>query len=85
MTDLTSLAERLQATAERPVDRTANRWLGEAQAITEDLARADVDEETVQQRLTKVKGLLAEVDETGDQQADEHVEAAKAMVDELLN
>lgn len=84
MSDIESLAERLRATAERPVDRTANRWLGEAQAITEDLVQAELDEETVQQRLKKVDGLLAEVDETGDDEADANVDAATAILDELL-
>ena len=77
---LDALAEHLQATAERPVERTASRWLGEAEAIARDLAESDLDPSVRQDRLAKVEHLLENVEQTGDEQADEHVDAAREIV-----
>ena len=77
---LDALAEHLQATAERPVERTASRWLGEAEAVAVDLAESDLDPSVRQDRLSKVEHLLDNVEETGDEQADEHVAAAREIV-----
>jgi hypothetical protein len=77
---LDALAEHLQATAERPVERTASRWLGEAEAVAVDLAESDLDPSVRQDRLAKVEHLLENVEQTGDEQADEHVDAAREIV-----
>jgi len=82
---LDALAEHLQATAERPVERTASRWLGEAEAVAVDLAESDLNPSVRQDRLSKVEHLLDNVEETGDEQADEHVAAAREIVAVLLD
>lgn len=82
---LDALAEHLQATAERPVERTASRWLGEAEAVAVDLAESDLDPSVRQDRLAKVEHLLENVEQTGDEQADEHVDAAREIVTVLLS
>ena len=80
---LDELADHLRATGERPVERTANRWLGEAEAIATDVAEHDLDPATRQERLSKIDGLLSNVDGTGDDRADGHVAAAREIVEEL--
>jgi len=82
--ELVDLHEHLRATAERPVERTASRWLGEAEAVAADLATSDLDDAIVDERLEAVEHLLDEVDATGDAAADEHVETARAIVSRLL-
>lgn len=72
--------EHLAATAERPVERTASRWLGEAEAVAAD-ARAIDDDAVARDRLAEVAGLLANVEGTGDEAADEHVQAARRLLD----
>ena len=79
-----ALHDHLAATAERPVERTASRWLGEAEAIAGDVAAEGMDDETKRERLGKVEHLLRNVDGTGDDEADEHVAQARAIVDALL-
>jgi hypothetical protein len=81
---LQALHDHLAATAERPVERDASRWLGEAEAVAADLAVADLPPDVVHERLEHVQSLLAHVDETGDSEADEHVAAAKALTADLL-
>ena len=81
---LSSLHEHLEATAERPLSTEANRWLGEAEAIAENLATSDVDRETAHERIETVLGLLAEIDETGDEEADKHVDAARRAGERVL-
>lgn len=87
MTDdrLRDLHDHLAATAERPVERTASRWLGEAEAIAGDLAQSDLDPAVRRERLEQVERLLSEVDSTGDEDADERVAAARDLVDDLLD
>jgi hypothetical protein len=82
---LRDLYDHLTATAERPVERTASRWLGEAEAIAGDVAEASMDPSVCRERLEKVEQLLGNVDTTGDEAADEHVAAAEAILDELLD
>ena len=82
---LQELYDHLAATGERPVERTASRWLGEAEAIAGDVADGDLPPEVQQERLEKVEHLLANVEGTGDEAADEHVAAAEAILDEVLN
>ena len=79
-----ALHDHLAATGERPVERTASRWLGEAEAIAGDVAAGGMDNETKRERLGKVEHLLSNVEGTGDEEADEHVAQAQAIVDGLL-
>jgi hypothetical protein len=81
---LASLHDHLAATEQRPLETSANRWLGEAQAIAADLATADLDDETVRSRTETVLELLSEVDGTGDEDADEHVAAARRIAERIV-
>ncbi|WP_277540150.1 hypothetical protein [Haloarcula laminariae] len=83
-TRLRDLHDHLAATAERPVERTASRWLGEAEAIAGEVADGNMDAPVRRERLEKVGHLLANVESTGDEAADEHVAAARTIVEELL-
>ena len=78
------LHEHLVATQERPVEREASRWIGEAEAVAADLAGEDVDPDVVRERIGHVRELLGHVDGTGDPTADEHVAAARDLADDLL-
>ena len=75
------LHEQLEATGERPVDREASRWLGEAEAVAADAVYAPSG--AVETRLKQVEHLLDEVDGTGDPTADKHVERARELLVEL--
>ncbi|MCL9812337.1 hypothetical protein [Natranaeroarchaeum aerophilus] len=77
------LYSHLKATAERPVDRDASRWIGEAEAIAGDIAGADVSPDVIGERIGHVDRLLSEIDTTGDPAADEHVDEAKRLVGEI--
>jgi len=84
---LKQLHEQLTATRERPVERKASRWIGEADAIADDLVGAGVaetDPAVVRKRVEHVETLLSNVEETGDPTADEHVEAARTLADAIL-
>jgi hypothetical protein len=78
------LHEHLRATGERPVEREASRWIGEAEAVAGDLVDADVDAEVRRERLGHVASLLSNVERTGDPKASEHVATARKLTDELL-
>jgi hypothetical protein len=78
-----ALHEALAATAERPVERTASRWLGEAEAIAADLVDAPDDPELIRDRAAHIVSLLENVDDTGDGTANDRVETAKALADRL--
>ncbi|MCU4800017.1 hypothetical protein OB920_06500 [Halobacteria archaeon HArc-gm2] len=75
--DLAALHDHLAATAELPVERSASRWLGEAEALAADLRESDLPDDVVADRLATIEELLSAVDETGDERADEHVAAAR--------
>ena len=81
---LRELYDHLAATAERPVERTASRWLGEAEAIAGDVAEGSMDASVRRERLENVEHLLDNVEATGDEAADEHVEQARALLETLL-
>ena len=80
---LSTLHAHLEATAERPVERDAARWLGEAEAVAADVADGDAPERAVETRLEQVRDLLAHVDTTGDDEADRHLQAARDLLDRL--
>ncbi|QLD87244.1 hypothetical protein HWV23_16450 [Natronomonas halophila] len=83
MSDADRLHEHLSATAELPVERTASRLLGEAEAVAGDLRTADPDVQA--ERAAVVLELLEEVEETGNEEADEHVERARSLAAELAD
>lgn len=79
--------ERLAATAERPIDPAASRWLGEAEAVAADAValarREDVDEQALERRLDQLQELLSHVGETGHPDADEDVAEARELVEQV--
>lgn len=79
------LHEQLRATEELPVERSAGRWIGEAQAVAADLAGADASDDVVRDRVEHVRTLLREVDGTGHPEADERVDAAREIADAILD
>jgi hypothetical protein len=79
-----ALYDHLAATGERPVERTASHYLGEAEAVVADALAADGDEVVVR-RVRQARDLLAEVEETGDEAADEHVAAARRLCARILD
>lgn len=78
------LHDHLRATGERPVEREASRWIGEAEAVADDLVGEDVDPDVRIERVDHVAELLSNVGETGDDAADEHVEAARELAASIL-
>jgi len=80
-----ALADHLIATAERPVPPATNRWLGEAEAVARDGASEDLDSETRRKRVRQAADLLESADETGDEIADDHIEAAKQCCQVVLD
>ncbi len=78
------LARELEATAERPVERTASRWIGEAEAVAAGIVGPDVEMAVIEERIGHVDRLLSEVETTGDPTADEHVDAATQLVERIL-
>ena len=80
-----ALADHLIATADRPVPPSTNRWLGEAEAVARDAATDGLDADTRRKRIEQVQQLLASADETGDEIADSHIEAATACCRTILD
>lgn len=78
------LYQCLAATAERPVDRTPSRLLGEAQAVADDL-RAIEDPAVAAERASVVTELLSKIDGTGDPEADAAVARARELAEELAD
>ncbi|MFT4882720.1 MAG: hypothetical protein ACI8U4_000214 [Natronomonas sp.] len=83
MSDADRLYEHLAATAELPVERSASRLLGEAEAVADDLRDADPDVQA--ERAAVVGQLLAKIEKTGNSEADEHVERARALAAALAD
>jgi hypothetical protein len=79
---LADLAEHLRATEERPVNPRVSTYLGEAAAVADDAVRAPPD--VARERVEQVRSLLAEVETTGDEEADEYVDRAEALAAALL-
>ena len=97
---VSNLHGHLEATAHLPVEASASRWLGEAEAVAEDAVRAarsaaenasgdepragsDVPQAVVERRVEQVEMLLSNVEGTGNEEADEHVTAARELVAEI--
>ncbi|WP_267643568.1 hypothetical protein [Haloarchaeobius amylolyticus] len=81
---LRALYEHLHATEELPIERTASRWIAEAEAVAGDLADSELADSVVRERVGHVEHLLAQVEGTGSEEADEHVRQAKDIVDRIL-
>jgi hypothetical protein len=75
------LYRELAATAELPVERHASRVLGEAEAVADDLR--DCDPAVRRRRAAVVLELLGEIETTGHEAADERVETARAIAEDL--
>jgi hypothetical protein len=75
----TALHDHLVATETLPVEREAGWYLGEAQALSADLAAGDLAESVAGERAAEIRELLAEIDGTGDGEADDHVAAAREL------
>jgi hypothetical protein len=78
-----AMYEHLRATEELPIDPTANRWLGEAQAAAADVADGDPPESVLAKRAAQVEHLLENAGETGHPEGQRRVEAAHAAATEL--
>lgn len=79
------LHSHLEATAELPIDRRTNRWLGEAAAVARDAATNDLDDVTIKKRVRQVQHLLAEADDPDHDEATEHLSAARDCCAEILS
>jgi hypothetical protein len=75
----TALHDHLVATETLPVEREAGWYLGEAQALAADLTADDLEESAAGERAAEIRELLAEIDGTGDGEADDHVAAAREL------
>ncbi|SEV86840.1 hypothetical protein [Natrinema salifodinae] len=80
-----ALADHLEATAELPIERRTNRWLGEAEAVARDAATSDLDPEIARERVEKVRGLLSEADEPDHDRAREHLATARRLCADILD
>lgn len=80
---LADLHAQLEATAELPIRPSANRWIGEAEAVAADLADREAEAATVRERVGHVRTLLESADGTGNDEADERVRAALERVDDV--
>lgn len=84
---LRQLHDHLAATREQPIEREASRWIGEADAIAEDLAAADLEaleRAVIWKRVGHIADLLSNVEETGDETADDHVASARELAETIL-
>lgn len=81
-----AIHDHLEATAELPVDPTASTYLGEAAAVAADAQAAirDGQHEAAVTRIQQVRELLTHVDDTGNEDANEHVTEAARSTDEFL-
>ena len=77
------LHAHLEATAHLPVEASASRWLGEAEAVCEDAVGPDVPEAVIEKRVGQVEMLLSNVEGTGHPDADDRVAAARELVEEI--
>lgn len=83
---IAAIHDHLEATAELPVDPTASTYLGEAEAVAADARAAirDGQPEAAFTRIQQVQELLTHVDDTGNEDADQHVTEAARLADEFL-
>ena len=79
-----SLLDELESTAELPIDPIANRWLGEAEALTRDLKQSEVGQDVVQKRFQQIRYLLDQIDDCNNPVATHHVDSARHIVKTTL-
>jgi len=79
------LHDELRATEEYPVERAASRWVGEAQAVAAGVTGGGVDEDVIRERVGHVLDLLGNVETTGNDAADGHVETAREVAVEIVD
>lgn len=79
------LHDHLAATQELPVELTASRWIGEAEAVAGDLVGSDTDVEVIYRRIRHVVDLLENVDTTGHETANHHLAEAKQLAAEMVD
>ena len=77
------LHAHLEATAELPVEESASRWLGEAEAVCGDAVGPGTSAAVVEKRVDQVRMLLSNVDGTGHPEADDHVAAARELAERI--
>lgn len=76
------LHAHLEATEELPIDHRANRWIGEAQAVADDI-RGDVPEAARREGAGQIVELLESVKNVDNEEADRRVEAALDLAHRL--
>lgn len=79
-----ALHAHLAATEELPIDPTANRWLGEAQAAAADVADGSAPDAVVTKRARQVVRLLESAGDLDNDDAVQHVGAALTIARELV-
>jgi ribonuclease HI len=79
---VTDLHAHLEATEELDVNHKANRWIGEAEVVAEDITD-DVSEQVIEKRVVQIEELLRNIDETENQEADEHIDAALSFAERI--
>ncbi|MDJ1434430.1 hypothetical protein [Halostagnicola sp. A-GB9-2] len=82
---VTALYDHLEATASLPIDRQANRWLGEAEAVAEDAITPGLEKRVIETRVRQVQRLLEEAETPNNEEATAHLEAAKQICDDVLD
>jgi hypothetical protein len=83
--ELRELNDRLEATEELPVRPDASVWLGEAAAVAADLVDADLPRSVVVERVGRIAALLAEIETTGNDRADDHVRASERIAARIVD
>ncbi|WP_084802590.1 hypothetical protein [Halorientalis sp. IM1011] len=79
-----ALHAHLAATEGLPIDPTANRWLGEAQAAAADVADGTAPDPVVTKRASQVVRLLESAGDLDNAEAAGRVDAALAVARELV-
>ena len=74
-----AIHNHLVATAELPIDRETNRWLGEAEAVARDAATNELDRPTTEKRIRQVRSLLDSASDPDHEEAAAHLENARNL------
>jgi hypothetical protein len=75
------LYRELVATEDLPLERRANQWIGEAQAVADTIR--DAPDEARRKGANDIVRLLESIDDTGDERADEHIERAHEIAERV--
>lgn len=82
---LGELTRHLQATGTLPIEESANRWLGEAEAVATDLTGDQPPPGVLKERVIVLRRLLAEIESTGHPEADAHIDEARDLIETILD